>query len=136
MNTFLIAVGLALFALMLPVMYRVVAGPTAIDRIVAVNVIGTKTAVLLIVILSFVAPWARWLPLAVIGGLLVVVAWGLVNPREIRHLWKHEPVDRLPMVVTFAGTLTLSLEWAILLGLATAWVSRRLAGPETGSGSL
>ena len=91
---------------------------------------------LLIVILSFVAPWARWLPLAVIGGLLVVVAWGLVNPREIRHLWKHEPVDRLPMVVTFAGTVTLSLEWAILLGLATAWVSRRLAGPETGSGSL
>ena len=60
----------------------------------------------------------------------------VLNPREIRHLWKHEPVDRLPMVVTFAGTVTLSLEWAILLGLATAWVSRRLAGPETGSGSL
>ena len=60
---------------------------------------------------------------------------GLVNPREIRHLWKHEPVDRLPMVVTFAGTVTLSLEWAILLGLATAWVSRRLAGPETGVGA-
>lgn len=97
---------------------------------------AVSAAVLLIVILSFVAPWARWLPLAVIGGLLVVVAWGLVNPREIRHLWKHEPVDRLPMVVTFAGTVTLSLEWAILLGLATAWVSRRLAGPETGSGSL
>ena len=97
---------------------------------------AVSAAVLLIVILSFVAPWARWLPLAVIGGLLVVVAWGLVNPREIRHLWKHEPVDRLPMVVTFAGTVTLSLEWAILLVLATAWVSRRLAGPETGSGSL
>jgi multicomponent Na+:H+ antiporter subunit F len=43
-------VGLALFALMLPVLYRVATGPTAIDRIVAVNVIGTKTAVLLVVI--------------------------------------------------------------------------------------
>ena len=40
------------------------------------------------------------------------------------------------LLVTLAGTLALSLEWAILLGLATAWVSRRLAGPETGSGSL
>lgn len=50
MDSFLMFVGLALFALMLPVMYRVAAGPTAIDRIVAVNVLGTKTAVLLIVI--------------------------------------------------------------------------------------
>jgi len=49
-DIFLMAVGLTLFALMLPVMYRVVSGPTAIDRIMAVNVIGTKTAVLLIVI--------------------------------------------------------------------------------------
>ena len=49
-NIFMMAVGLTLFALMLPVMFRVATGPTAIDRIVAVNVIGTKTAVLLIVI--------------------------------------------------------------------------------------
>ena len=42
--------GLAMISLMLPMLYRLVVGPTAIDRIVAVNVIGTKTAVLLIVI--------------------------------------------------------------------------------------
>jgi len=50
MDGFLVFVGLTLFALMLPVLYRVATGPTAIDRIVAVNVIGTKTTVLLIVI--------------------------------------------------------------------------------------
>lgn len=43
-------VGVCLFALMLLPLFRVVVGPTAIDRIVAVNVIGTKTAVLLVVI--------------------------------------------------------------------------------------
>lgn len=42
--------GSALFVLMIPALWRVVRGPTAIDRIVAVNVIGTKTAVLLVVI--------------------------------------------------------------------------------------
>ena len=42
--------GVFLFALMLLPLFRVVVGPTAIDRIVAVNVIGTKTAVLLVVI--------------------------------------------------------------------------------------
>ncbi len=89
---------------------------------------AVAAAVLLIVILSFVAPWARWLPLAVIAGLLVVVAWALVNPREIRHLWQHERVDRAALLVTFVGTVTLSLESAILLGLLTAWASRRVAG--------
>ena len=50
MDFILICSGLALSLMMLPIMYRIVVGPTAIDRIVAVNVIGTKTAVLLIII--------------------------------------------------------------------------------------
>ncbi len=47
---FAIGVGIALLLLMIPAMLRIVNGPTALDRIVAVNVIGTKTAVLLVVI--------------------------------------------------------------------------------------
>ena len=39
-----------LLFLMIPALIRVVIGPTPIDRIVAVNVIGTKTAVLLVII--------------------------------------------------------------------------------------
>lgn len=50
MKPILIVAGISLLVMMLPVLYRVIAGPTVIDRIVAVNVIGTKTAVLLIVI--------------------------------------------------------------------------------------
>ena len=49
-KTILICAGLGLFLMMVPVIYRIIKGPTAIDRIVAVNVIGTKTAVLLIII--------------------------------------------------------------------------------------
>ncbi|PAW64696.1 MAG: pH regulation protein F [Verrucomicrobiia bacterium Tous-C2TDCM] len=47
---FAIGVGIAVLLLMIPAMLRIVNGPTALDRIVAVNVIGTKTAVLLVVI--------------------------------------------------------------------------------------
>ncbi|NNE94380.1 MAG: hypothetical protein HKN23_22245, partial [Verrucomicrobiales bacterium] len=49
-SQFSIWVGVALFVLMIPALWRVWEGPTAIDRIVGVNIIGTKTAVLLIVI--------------------------------------------------------------------------------------
>ncbi|MCP4848129.1 MAG: pH regulation protein F [Verrucomicrobiaceae bacterium] len=50
METFFIYSGITLLLMMAPVFYRIIVGPTAIDRIVAVNVIGTKTAVLLIII--------------------------------------------------------------------------------------
>ena len=50
MEQFFIATGMCLLAFMVPVLYRVVVGPTAIDRIVAANMIGTKAAVLLVVI--------------------------------------------------------------------------------------
>lgn len=89
-----------------------------------------SAAVLLVAILSFVAPWARYLPLAVIAGLLCVVAAGLINVREIAHLWRDEPRDRAALVVTFVATVTLSLEWAILLGLAISYVARRLLPPR------
>ncbi len=50
MIQFYIWVGVALLGFMLPVLVRVAWGPTVIDRIVAVNIIGTKAAVLLVVI--------------------------------------------------------------------------------------
>lgn len=50
MKLFFICTGITLLIMMVPVFYRLIVGPTAIDRIVAVNVIGTKTAVLLIII--------------------------------------------------------------------------------------
>ncbi len=42
--------GFFLFLLMIPALWRVIKGPTTIDRIVAINIIGTKTAVLLVII--------------------------------------------------------------------------------------
>ena len=42
--------GASLFVLMIPIIYRICVGPTGFDRILGVNVIGTKTAVLLVII--------------------------------------------------------------------------------------
>jgi sulfate permease, SulP family len=79
----------------------------------------------LVAILFFVSPWARLLPLAVIAGLLLVVAWGLIDWAEIARLWRDEPIERWPLAVTLLGTVTLSLEWAILLGITSALIARR-----------
>lgn len=48
MNTFITVAGIALIAMMLLVLIRAIKGPTVIDRLVAINVIGTKSIVLLL----------------------------------------------------------------------------------------
>lgn len=81
----------------------------------------------LVLILLFVAPLAQYLPMAVIGGLLLVVAWGLIDVDEIKRMWRDEPLERVPLIVTLLATITLSLEWAILLGITSALIVRRTA---------
>jgi len=84
----------------------------------------------LVVILVFVSPLAKWLPLAVVSALLFVVAWGLFDLREMRRIWRDEPVERAGLLVTLIATVTLSLEWAILLGLTTSLLAQRFSKPR------
>ena len=48
MNSFITITGIVLIGLMLLVLIRVIKGPTVIDRLVAVNVIGTKSIILIL----------------------------------------------------------------------------------------
>ncbi|MFO7988697.1 MAG: monovalent cation/H+ antiporter complex subunit F [Thermodesulfobacteriota bacterium] len=50
LEPFFIAMAVAILFLMLCNLYRVVAGPTVIDRMLGVNVIGIKTTVLIVLI--------------------------------------------------------------------------------------
>ena len=50
METFFLIAGMLLFLLIAVVGFRAAIGPSVMDRIVAVNMVGTKTTVLLIVI--------------------------------------------------------------------------------------
>ena len=50
MDAFFLGIGVALCLMMLLALFRAILGPTAIDRIMGVNVIGTKTTVLLVLI--------------------------------------------------------------------------------------
>jgi sulfate permease, SulP family len=86
---------------------------------------AASAALFLVLILAAVAPLARHLPLAVVAGLLFVVAWGLIDGAEMRRIWSEEPLERAPLAVTLVGTLALSLEWAILLGITSALLVRR-----------
>ncbi len=82
-------------------------------------------AVFLVLILMLVSPFATLLPLCVVSALLFVVAWGLIDLEEIKRIWRFEKHERLPLVATGIATVTISLEWAILLGVAAAIFQKR-----------
>lgn len=74
MNTFLIALGVGLLFIMLIPMFRVVFGPTTFDRIMGVNVIGTKTTVLLVIIGAIYARNEMFVDIALAYAMLNFIA--------------------------------------------------------------
>ena len=74
-------------------------------------------SVILAVILLFLAPLARYLPIAVMAGILFVVAWGLFDFHHIAEVFRISRPESAVMVATFAATLTLDLEFAIYIGV-------------------
>jgi sulfate permease, SulP family len=83
-------------------------------------------ALLLVAILMFVAPLAKYLPLAAVAAILFLVAWGLIDRREISHLLR-DKFERITLLATFVATLSLPLEWAVLFGVAVSMVVARIA---------
>lgn len=74
-------------------------------------------ALFLMLILALVAPWARYLPIAAMAGMIVVVGWRLIDLDHIRELIRGSRQDSVVLSVTFAATLLLDLTAAILAGV-------------------
>ena len=83
-------------------------------------------AVFLLVLLTLVSPLAKHIPYVVIATLLLVVAWNLIDVKQIRHEIGMGKSEWIPMLVTGIATITIPLEWAILGGILTSVVVKRL----------
>ncbi len=77
---------------------------------------------LLIVLVIFVAPLAAYLPNAAMAGILFLVAASLFDQHHIKKIFATSLSEAVIMTVTFVGTLTLALEFAILLGIMLSLV--------------
>lgn len=84
-----------------------------------------SAAIFLIILLAFVSPLAKHIPYVVIASLLLVVAWNLIDVKQIRHEIQMGPSAWIPMLITAIGTITIPLEWAILGGILTSVIVGR-----------
>jgi SulP family sulfate permease len=73
--------------------------------------------VFLLILVLLVAPWAKFLPNAAMAGILFLVAWGLIDFEEIFHTLKASRAESAILLSTFAATLFLTLEEAIIVGV-------------------
>jgi sulfate permease, SulP family len=88
---------------------------------------------LLVLVVLFTAPMAVYLPNSAMAGILLLVAWKLIDPHHIMKIIKTSTTESVILGSTFLATLFLELQFAILLGilLSLAIYLNRTSHPKT-----
>ena len=73
-------------------------------------------SVFLVLIVLLVAPLAAYLPTAAMAGILLLVAWGLIDFHHIASIWRTSRAETVILWVTLIGTLV-DLEKGIFVGI-------------------
>jgi SulP family sulfate permease len=68
------------------------------------------------------APFANYIPKASLAGLLIVIAWSMIDKDRLKLTWRSGANSRLVLGGTLASTLVLPLEYAIFVGVFLAIV--------------
>lgn len=94
-------------------------------------------ALFLLVILLLVSPVFFYVPVAAMAGVIVHVAWRLVDFREIAHLLSTSRTEAWIAAVTFVCALFIDLEFAIYAGvlLSLALFLKKTSRPVVGIGA-
>jgi len=80
------------------------------------------SAGLLALLLLLVAPLTAYLPIAAMGGIILMVAYHLIDVHHIRTILRTSREETAVLVVTFFATLFLDLEFAIYAGVLLSLV--------------
>ncbi|VAW93499.1 Sulfate permease [hydrothermal vent metagenome] len=95
-------------------------------------------AIFLMLIILLVAPLTAYLPIAAMGGIILIVAYNLVDFHHIKHITRYSRSETAILITTFLSTLFLELEFAIYLGvlLSLVFFLARTSSPEIPSLTL
>ena len=78
---------------------------------------GIFAALILMLIVVLIAPYSRFIPVAAMAGVIMLVAYGLIDQGQIKHVLESSKTETAILLTTFFGTLFLELEFAIYLGV-------------------
>ena len=75
------------------------------------------SAILLMFIVLLIAPLTAYLPVAAMAGVILMVAYNLVDFAQIKKILSTSKAESSVLLITFFSTLLLELEFAIYLGV-------------------
>ncbi len=75
------------------------------------------SSIFLVGIVLLVAPLAAYLPLATMAGILLLIAYGLVDIRRMKAIYRTSRTEASVMIVTLLAALLLGLQTAIYAGV-------------------
>ena len=73
--------------------------------------------VFILVAMLLLSPVGAYMPRAALAGVLIIIGIGMVDRAQIAHIWRSSRGDAAIMLVTFAGTLFLRIDFAVLAGI-------------------
>ncbi len=79
-------------------------------------------AIILMGIVLLIAPLTAYLPIASMGGVILLVAYNLIDSRHIAQVIRFSKSESAILLTTFFATLFLELEFAIYLGVILSLV--------------
>lgn len=74
-------------------------------------------AIFLFFILLLVAPWFAYVPIPAMAGVIILVAWRLIDFEEINHIFTTSLSEAAIATVTFLSAIFINLEFAIYAGV-------------------
>jgi SulP family sulfate permease len=83
-------------------------------------VAGIIHAITLLIIMLFVGQWAALIPMATLGGILVIVAWNMSEVHSFLFVLKGSKSDATVLLATFFLTVFVDLTVAIEIGMILA----------------
>lgn len=79
-------------------------------------------AVFLFLILLLVAPLFAYVPIPSMAGVIILVAWKLIDFKELYHIIETSRAETAIAIITFASTVFINLEFAIYIGVMLSFL--------------
>lgn len=79
-------------------------------------------AAILALFVLFIAPLTAYLPMPALGGIILLVAYNLIDFHEIKRIIKTSRLELTVLLVTFLATLLVELEYAIYIGVMASLI--------------
>ncbi|MFH2091250.1 MAG: SulP family inorganic anion transporter [Pseudomonadota bacterium] len=90
------------------------------------------SALFLVAVILLIAPLTAWVPLSAMGGIILIVAFKLIDIHHISNIFKTSLSESFVLIVTFCGMLLFQIEFAIYTGvlLSLALYLSRMSHPH------